>query len=213
MFRIAFNAPADYDSSYGLVRPGLATSQAPGPAQGAPNGPAQINRVYIAHTVTSSFNRGKFTQQLVGSLKLDLSTNDNTAARVARIGEQQQAIAGMSGTRALASSSVGSALSSTLGTTLTNVAATSYVPPVISSTFGPGLRVPASLVNNVLGGQSTRPSSIPGLPTSFGLPIGAFNNTSPLRLPGAQNTFAQTINDAVDGTQRTIRGVVTPAPV
>jgi hypothetical protein len=208
LFRIAFNAPADYDSSYGLVRPGLATSQAPGPAQGAPNGPAQINRVYIAHTVTSSFNRGKFTQQLVGALKLDLSTNDNTAARVARIGEQQQAIAGMSATRALASSSLGSTLASTLGTTLTGVAATSYVPPVISSTFGPGLRVPASLINNVLGGQSTRPSSLPGLPTSFGLPIAIFNNTSPLRLPGAVTNFSQTINDATAGTQRTIRGVV-----
>jgi hypothetical protein len=212
LFRIAFNAPADYDSDYGLVRPGLATSQAPGPAQGAPNGPAQINRVYIAHTVTSSFNRGKFTQQLVGALKLDLSTNDNTAARVARIGEQQQAIAGMSGTRALASSSVGLTLASTLGTTLNGVAATSYVPPVIPSTFGQGLRVPTSLVNNVgtnvLGGQSTRPSSIPGLPTSFGLPIGALNNTAPSRLPGAQTNFAQTISDAVDGTQRTIRGVV-----
>lgn len=208
LFRIAFNAPADYDSSYGLVRPGLATSQAPGPAQGAPNGPAQINRVYIAHTVTSSFNRGKFTQQLVGALKLDLSTNDNTAARVARIGEQQQAIAGMSATRALASSSLGSTLASTLGTTLTGVAATSYVPPVISSTFGPGLRVPAGLINNVLGGQSTRPSSLPGLPTSFGLPIAIFNNTSPLRLPGAVTNFSQTINDATAGAQRTIRGVV-----
>jgi hypothetical protein len=208
LFRIAFNAPADYDSSYGLVRPGLASSQAPGPAQGAPNGPAQINRVYIAHTVTSSFNRGKFTQQLVGALKLDLSTNDNTAARIARIGEQQQAIAGMSGTRALASSSLGSSLASTLGTTLTGVAATSYVPPVIPSTFGQGLRVPAGLVNNVLGGQATRPSGIPGLPTSFGLPISVFNNTSPLRLPGAQTSFAQAISDAADGTQRTIRGVV-----
>jgi hypothetical protein len=208
LFRIAFNAPADYDSSYGLVRPGLATSQAPGPAQGAPNGPAQINRVYIAHTVTSSFNRGKFTQQLVGALKLDLSTNDNTAARVARIGEQQQAIAGMSATRALASSSLGSTLASTLGTTLTGVAAVSYVPPVIQNTFGPGLQVPAGLLNNVLGGQSTRPSSLPGLPTSFGLPIAIFNNTSPLRLPGAVTNFSQTINDAATGTQRTIRGVV-----
>jgi hypothetical protein len=67
--------------------------------------------------------------------------------------------------------------------------------------------VPASF-NNVLGGQATRPSSIPGLPTSFGLPISVFNNTSPLRLPGSQTTFVQTINDAADGTQRTIRGVV-----
>jgi hypothetical protein len=99
-------------------------------------------------------------------------------------------------------------LASTLGSTLTNVAAVSYVPPVIPSTFGSGLRVPVGLVNNVLGGQSTRPSSIPGLPTSFGLPIGVFNNTSPLRLPGAVTNFAQTINDAADGTQRTIRGVV-----
>ena len=208
LFRIAFNAPADYDSSYGLVRPGLATSQAPGPAQGAPNGPAQINRVYIAHTVTSSFNRGKFTQQLVGALKLDLSTNDNTAARAARIGEQQQAIAGMSGTRTLASSSVGSTLASSLGTPLTGVVATSYVPPVIPSTFGQGLRVPAGLVNNVLGGPTTRPSSLPGLPTSFGLTIGTFDAASPLRLPGAVTNFSQTVNDIASGVQRSIRGVV-----
>jgi hypothetical protein len=68
--------------------------------------------------------------------------------------------------------------------------------------------VPTGLPNNVLGGQATRPSSLPGLPTSFGLPIPIFDNTSPLRLPGAVNNFVQTINDAVSGTQRTIRGVV-----
>jgi hypothetical protein len=214
LFRIAFNAPADYDSSTGIVRPGLATSQAPGPGQGAPNGPAQINRVYIAHTCVSSFNRGKFTQQLIGSLKLDQSTNDNTAAQALRLGEQQQGIAAMSTTRALASSSINSALAPTFGSL--SVATKAYVPPVLQNTFGQGLRVPANFAstafNSVLGGPATRPVSLPGLPTSFGLPVSLLPNSvinsSPLRLPGAVTNLSQTINDAASGTQRSITGVI-----
>ena len=220
LFRVSFNAPADYDPSTGIVRPGLASGNNSAPAQGAPNGPAVINRVYIAHTVISSFNRGKFTQQLTGSLKLDLSTNDNTAARAARLAQQQQAISGMSGTRALASSLVESnlsgALAPTLGSTLSGVQARSYVPPVIQNTFGSGLQIPTS-TNNVFGvpiatrafgALATRPVSLPALPTSFGLPIGSTVDNSALRLPGAVTNFAQTVSDATTGAQRTIRGVV-----
>jgi hypothetical protein len=211
LFRIAFNAPADYDSSTGIVRPGLASSQAVGPGQGAPNGPAQINRVYIAHTCISSFNRGRFTQQLIGALKLNQSTNDNTAAQALRLGQQQQGIAAMSTTRAL-SLPANSALSPTLGTVQETVATTAYVPPVLQNTFGQGLRVPAGLANTpfntVLGGQATRPVNLPGAPTSFGLPVGFFDSGTPLRLPGAVTDFSQTINDSVAGTQRSIRGVV-----
>ena len=66
--------------------------------------------------------------------------------------------------------------------------------------------VPGS--QRVFGALSTRPVSLPALPTSFGLPIGSTPNTSALRLPGAVTNFAQTVSDATTGAQRTIRGVV-----
>jgi hypothetical protein len=204
LFRIAFNAPADYDYSTGLVRPGLATTNNLGPAQGAPSGPAQINRVYLAKEVVSTFNKGKFIQQLKGSLLLKQSTSDNRAAAIQQQTIQQQAIAAMSQARQY----TGAVLASSLSTP-------SYLPPSINlNTFGQGVNVPGFLNNNVLGRQPTRPFAVPGAPTSSGLPIGLASNQltsllpAPLRLSGASQSFSQIITDSVDGTQRTVRGVI-----
>jgi len=204
LFRIAFNAPADYDYSTGVVNPGLATTNNPGPAQGAPNGPAQINRVYLAKEVVSTFSKGRFTQLLKGSLLLKQSTADNRAAAQATQILQQQAVAAMSQTRQYAGSSIAGSIS-TPGYQL---------PSVSLNTFGQGVNVPGILNTNILGRQPTRPFAVPGAPTSSGLPIGLASNQltsllpAPLRLGGASQSFSQIITDSVDGTQRTVRGVV-----
>jgi hypothetical protein len=201
LFRIAFNAPADYDYSTGIMRPGLASNSNLGPAQGAPTGPAQINRVYLAKTVHSQFVKGRFTQTLSGVLCLKESTEDNRAALQAQQALQQQAIIAMSSNRQFATAT---ALAGSISTPV-------YTSPALNlNTFGQGVSVPGILNTNVLGSQATRPFQIPGVPTSLGLPVGTVNNLlpSPLRLSGASQTFTQTVTDAESGTQRTVRGVV-----
>jgi hypothetical protein len=164
LFRIAFNAPADYDTSTGIMKPGLASSAAPGPAQGTPNGPAQINRVYIATKVTSNFVKGKFTQQLTGSLLLKQTTADNQAALASSFAAQQQAVSTLSTNRR----PVGALLASSISTP-----AFSLSQPIV-----PAINVSNNLSNSYLGRTATQPFAVPTAPTSSGLPVGLANNTS-----------------------------------
>ena len=77
LYRIAFNASSDYDLDTGLQTiSGLASgSNGNGtgitPLTSQPGGPAAINRTFIAKECISSFNKGKFTQQLKGTLLLN----------------------------------------------------------------------------------------------------------------------------------------------
>ena len=122
--------------------------------------------------------------------------------------QEQQAINALSPNRQSLSTSN---LTNVFGTFSTPLSTPAFLPVTQSAqTFG---RNTVGISNSLFGQQllgtvSTRPSSLPGLPTSFGLPIGTFDATSPQRLPGASTNFAQTINDIASGTQRTIRGVV-----
>jgi hypothetical protein len=200
LFRIAFNAPADYNSSEGIMRPGLASSVAPGPAQGSPNGPAQINRVYIATKVTSSFNRGKFTQQLTGSLLLKQTTADNQASLTTAFNQRQQAVSGMSNNRQIN----GALLASNLSTP-------AYGSTLLGQTPGVGITNQSVLGQNSLGGPATRPFAVPLPATSSGVAIGVVDNI--LRAPG--RLIASTVNTVTDTTEtlataaeRNIRGVL-----
>jgi hypothetical protein len=209
LFRIAFNAPADYSPDNGIMRPGLASSVAPGPAQGSATGPAQINRVYIATKVTSSFVKGKFTQQLTGSLLLQQTTADNQAALATAINQQQQAISGMSSNR----QPTGALL-------LSNLSTPSYAAGGIAQTLGitsgvnfsqQGQNLLASYTNSVLGGAATRPFAVPQPPTSSGLPVGLVNTVfqAPSRLiAGATNTITNTVNQVLSSSERNVRGVL-----
>jgi len=63
MFEIVWQRPQDYDIDTGLADP---YSVQPGEYKRSP----QQSRVYVAHTVTSEFTKGSFTQQLEGALYL-----------------------------------------------------------------------------------------------------------------------------------------------
>lgn len=70
LFEIGFNTPRDYDITTGLANPNGSkvntTSQLDQQTQTP--GPTQISRIYIAKECVSSFNKGKFTQNIKGSL-------------------------------------------------------------------------------------------------------------------------------------------------
>lgn len=70
LFEVAFNAPRDYNLATGLIQPSAdklnSVTQADQYTRTPEN--AQFSRVYIAKELTSSFNKGKFTQELKGSL-------------------------------------------------------------------------------------------------------------------------------------------------
>jgi hypothetical protein len=63
MFEVVWQRPQDYDIDTGLADP---YSVQPGEYKRSP----QQSRVYVAHTVTSEFTKGSFTQQLEGALYL-----------------------------------------------------------------------------------------------------------------------------------------------
>jgi hypothetical protein len=211
LFRVAFNAPADYNTQEGIVRPGLASSVAPGPAPGSPTGPAQINRVYIATKVTSNFSKGRFTQQLTGSLLLQQTTADNQAALATQFNQQQQAVFGMSNNRQPSGAVLLSSLSTPAYSTggIINQAL-NISTGVNQSQFGQNLLASYNN-NNILGGITARPVAIPGVPTSSGLPVGLVNSVlqAPSRLiAGATNTITNTVNQVLSSSERNIRGVL-----
>jgi len=211
LFRVCFNAPADYDTATGLMNPGLASNQAPGPIQGSQRGPAQINRVYIAYECESVFHKGKFTQQIKGSLMNNLSTADNRAALAVALEQRQQAVQTMNTSRALnLNTAVLGAISTpafTVNSALNQVAGVTAGTAVANQ----GLNLLSSYNNRVLGGQSTRPFPVPQAPTSLGLPVGIVNSVilAPGKLiAGQTNEITDTVNQVLSTSERNVRGVV-----
>jgi len=96
LFEVAFNTPRDYNLATGLIQPSAdklnSTAQSDQYTQTPEN--AQVSRIYIAKELTSSFNKGKFTQEIKGSLMVfyppgkgegrpapqDIRTSSNRAA-------------------------------------------------------------------------------------------------------------------------------------
>lgn len=72
LFEVAFNAPRDYNLATGLIQPSAdklnSTLQLDKETQTP--GTAQFSRIYIAKECISSFVKGKFTQELKGSLMI-----------------------------------------------------------------------------------------------------------------------------------------------
>jgi hypothetical protein len=70
LFEIAFNAPRDYNLATGLAQPTAdkLNTVTQIDQQTKTPGPAQFSRIYIAKECTSIFERGKFIQNLKGSL-------------------------------------------------------------------------------------------------------------------------------------------------
>jgi len=203
LYRISFNASSDYDLDTGLQTISGTASGSSGngigitPLTSQPGGPAAINRTFVAKECISSFSKGKFTQQLKGSMLLNATTADNQAAASAASLLQKQAISALSLNRQ------GSSVTAALGALSTTAWATS-ITGVTQALTTAGVNFVAQ---NVLGGQSTKSSAIPGLPTSSGQAIGtAINNVfaPPARLTGSVNTPGFNPN----GNQQSQAGVV-----
>ena len=198
LYRIAFNASSDYDLNTGLQTiSGLASGS---PVTTQPGGPAAINRTFVAKECISSFVKGKFTQQLKGSLLLNATTADNQAAAASAAALQKQAISALSPNR---QGSVTTAIIGALSTP-TWAASSTGVSQVLT-TAQAKLN---SIAQNILGTQATKLFATPGAPTSSGQPIGSVNGiiTAPGRL-------GNTVVDPYDGLtteQRTALGNADP---
>ena len=182
LYRVAFNAADDYNLNTGLQTvTGQAVSSSGAGTDataltGRAGGPAAINRTFIAKEVISTFAKGKFTQEIKGGLMLDLTTADNAAAAAATQFLQQQAITALSSSRSGSGSSFTAAVGGFAMSAWQPAAVNGAINTVTNSAVNAVNAVTNSAVNyltqNILGGQSTRPSAVPGLPTSNGQVIG-----------------------------------------
>jgi hypothetical protein len=198
LYRIAFNSADDYNLNTGLQTiTGQAVSSTSGASTdataltGRAGGPAAINRTFIAKECYSTFAKGKFTQEIKGSILLEKTTADNAAAAAATEFLQQQAIT------ALSSSRVGASATAAIG----GFAMPAWMPTTVNGAVNAVTNAAVNyLAQNVLGGQSTRPSILPGLPTSSSQVIGILNSsiTSPSKLTNTVNTAGNPINAVID---------------
>lgn len=94
LFEIGYNLPADYDLYTGLAQPsyGQINSVSQQDQQLRRQGQTQTNKIYLATEVRSHFARGKFTQDLKGSL-LVYYPDKTVADQNQRLSTQNAAIA------------------------------------------------------------------------------------------------------------------------
>ena len=191
IYRVAFNSADDYNLNTGLQTiTGTAVSSSGAGTDataltGRAGGPAAINRTFIAKECYSTFAKGKFTQELKGSLLLDKTTADNQAAAAATDFLQQQAVT------AISSSRIGSSATAAVG----GFAMPAWIPTTVNGAVGAVTNAAVNFVTqNVLGGQSTRPSILPGLPTSSNQVVGLLNRvfTAPSKLNNTVNAAGET---------------------
>lgn len=158
LFEILFNRPVDYDLTTGLIDPGknnFGSNRLAGQS-----GRARQSRIYRALQVYSTFERGKFTQRLVGSLQQFATPTSTSAYDLTSL--QQQAMdlneaysVGRIGSNAAAPVVPGNAVNAAV------------YDPYISGISG-----------NIVQGTAiagTRPTAVPQPPTSSGLPVGTVN--------------------------------------
>jgi hypothetical protein len=190
IFEIAFNKPTDYNLSTGLMDPNQQNQATLD--QTAKAGPAQISRIYIAKECTSMFDKGKFTQQLQGTLMvLDPK----------RIQQDNEAINLAAGQIALQNFSLNRALNSTISSALSSIPFLNNLTTV-QSILNQGSALAVNLgtgaLNNVLGSSPTRVSTPPFAPTSFGLTVGTTTlntiNTGTPTLVIPQSALNQTVD-------------------
>ena len=182
LFEVQWSKPVDYNLETGLIEPGQRRYGANDPATTVGSKEATQSYIYKTATISSMFSKGKFTQELEGTIVLfpisTVKTNTNTDPAV--VADQRTA-------NTNAAASVG-----TRGTVATNAggAATSVsrqVTPAPANAKpgdpGTGTRSQATQAN-----QSAAPPADPSRiapappaqpPTSGGQPVGAANPASP----------------------------------
>lgn len=84
LFEIAYNVPRDYNLATGLAQPSSDPLNSVRQLDQATKTPAQaqISRIYIAKECASVFDKGKFTQNIKGTLMLYYPTGVKTEGRV-----------------------------------------------------------------------------------------------------------------------------------
>jgi hypothetical protein len=163
-FEIAFNTPTDYNLSTGLMDPNQQNQATLN--QTAKAGPAQVSRIYMATHCNSIFDKGKFTQQLQGTLMI---------LDPKRIQQDNEAINLAAGQIALQNFSLNRALNTTTSSALSSVPFLNNlttVQSILNQGSALGINLGIGALNNVLGSSPTRASTPPFVPTSFGLSVG-----------------------------------------
>jgi hypothetical protein len=185
LFEIAWNKPVDYSLTTGLMNPGQRNAGAnaidtlgPGPSQ---------SYIYRAITVTSTFNQGKFTQDLEGVLVLFPSSAIQKNEAVGLVSDIQLILPKDRDTEVLTIPPAGAAVNRAGGTTQTNAggAATSVTrrlrttPPPGAKPGDPGTGLKSRPVQQIPNTSPTRQGisdTTPGRlrntpPTSGGQPV------------------------------------------
>ena len=188
LFEILINTPQDYNLATGLIDPNTQGSIFQNGA--VASGAARQSYVYLANNCTSEFVKGKFTQVLKGSLLTYLPDQTFKQGQQAQAALAQTAINLLSPNRQPAIS-------------LTNLAGTVSTPAFLPATSALGLQQINLPAINLTGILSTRPTPVPGLPTSTGQPVAATDTNSgpkPIsEIPYAPGTDVATIS--ATGTQ------------
>lgn len=168
LFEVLFNSPRDYDLSTGLIDPNEQTTYF---LNGRQPGAARQSAVYRANTVLSVFERGKFTQQLMGSLLTfypdqTFKVNQQIAQNL-----QQDVITSLiqNARQNLTGSIFGSLTSPAFLNNLPLLGGLTQTASSIGLNVGQAVN---NTVNGILGSSPTRTSTVPGNPTSFGINVG-----------------------------------------
>jgi len=158
LFEVAFNAPADYNLNTGLIDPNSPNyTNAP---QGLSTQNAQ-SFVYKAVQVTSEFNKGKFTQSLMGSLLRFRPDQIATINNQTQTDVTAQALRTASQLRVNPSNLLAGAALIPYVSTLNNIPG----QPNLGQNIAFGIN---ALAGSVLGSSPTRPSATATNPTTVG---------------------------------------------
>jgi hypothetical protein len=174
LFEVQWSKPVDYSLETGLIEPGQTRYGANNPVTTIGSKEATQSYIYRALTVSSSFSKGKFTQELEGaillfplnSVKKNTAADDDDAALGAAM--RANAAAASAGTRGTGAMSAGG-----------SPAAVNAAPALLSNATG----ARSSQANQAAATPTTpdavRPAPPAGPPTSGGAPVGAANPVTP----------------------------------
>jgi hypothetical protein len=190
LFEILINTPNDYNLTTGLIDPNTQNTIFQNGA--ATPGSARQSYVYLATLCTSEFVKGKFTQVLKGSLLTYLPDQTFKENQQIDAAAAQTAINALSPNRQPAIN-------------LTNLASTISTPAFTPATSALGLQQINLPITNILGTQTTRPTTVPGLPTSGTQAVGLVNSVlgAPPKLPSSSLINTPGFNPAGDQQNQT----------
>jgi hypothetical protein len=190
LFEVQWSKPVDYSLETGLIEPGQTRYGANNPATTVGSKEATQSYIYKTATISSLFSKGKFTQELEGtivlfplnSVKKNTAADDDDAALGAAM--RANAASAATGTRGAAAMTGGG-----------SPAAVNSRPALTSNTTGSRSTRSNQSAARPTTPDTVRPAAPAQPPTSGGAPVGAANPASP--------TNAQTGGTRVTETTQT----------